>query len=50
VILATAPLTVLFSDYPRLARQASLKLYQAIFGRHVKRANLVPVIDAENAG
>jgi LSD1 subclass zinc finger protein len=43
------PATALLGDYPKLARQVSLKVYQAIFGRHVKRANLVPITGMEPA-
>jgi Zn-dependent protease with chaperone function len=43
-----APATVLLRNYPKTARQVSLKLHQAIFGRHVKRDMLVAVSELED--
>jgi len=43
------PATLLLRNYPKLARQASLKVYQAVFGRRVKRDKLVAVADLEDS-
>ncbi len=37
------PATRLFADYPRLARDVSLDLYRNVFGKRIKRTDLVPV-------
>jgi hypothetical protein len=41
--------TVLLDDYPKLAVEATFRLHRAIFGRHVKRDQLVQVIDLEDS-
>jgi Zn-dependent protease with chaperone function len=43
------PATVLIQNYAKLSSQASLKLYQAMFGRHVKRDQLIAVVDLEDS-
>jgi Zn-dependent protease with chaperone function len=43
------PATVLVRDYGKLARQVSLHLYQAMFGRHVKLGQLIAVVDLEDS-
>jgi Zn-dependent protease with chaperone function len=44
------PATMLPRGYSKLARQASLKLYQAMFGRHVTLDQLISVVDLEDSG
>jgi Zn-dependent protease with chaperone function len=37
------PATILCSDYPKMARGASLDFYRQVFGKRVKKADLKPV-------
>jgi hypothetical protein len=43
------PATRLLRDYDKLARQSSFKLHQAMFGRHVKRDQLVSIVNLEDS-
>ena len=43
------PATVLLSDFTKLTRQATLKFHQSLFGRHVKREQMVAVVDLEDS-
>ncbi len=43
------PATALLADYPKLAMEATFRLHRAIFGRHVKRDQLVRVVDLEDS-
>jgi hypothetical protein len=40
------PATMLFSDFPRLAEDASLRFYRKLFGERVQRSDLFAVGDA----
>jgi hypothetical protein len=41
------PATVLLKNYPKLARQVSLKFHQAVFGRRIRRDQLVALSGLE---
>jgi Zn-dependent protease with chaperone function len=43
------PATVLLDDYSKLAMEATLSLHRAVFGRHVRRDQLVRVVDLEDS-
>ena len=43
------PATVLLDDYSKLAMEATFRLHRAVFGRHVRRDQLVHVVDLEDS-